>query len=195
MRIFPFLLSILIITSTNAQDRVEVDSNFLNMSDSAIFFNSKVSLDPNKSALLSAVLPGLGQAYNGQYWKIPIIYGGGMIFAHFIKYNHDLYNQFRTAEIAVKDNRTDTVNPFDAVSPGRYGESSITRNREAFRRNRDFLIILASAFYLVNVAEAHIAAHLKEFDVNESLSLSMRPSIQPTSLFSRSTGVSLVITF
>ena len=193
--LFISLLLIIFLLPTYGQNRIEVDSAFLNMPDSVIFFNSLTSQDPNKAALYSGVLPGLGQAYNGQYWKIPIIYGGGMIFVHFIIYNNELYNQFRTAEIAVNDSREDTVNPFEAAAPGRFAERSISLNKEAFRRNRDFLIILASVFYLINVAEAHIAAHLKEFDVNRSLSVSMRPSIQSTSLFSRSAGLSLVITF
>jgi hypothetical protein len=151
--------------------------------------------DPNKAAMLSAILPGLGQAYNDQVWKIPIIYGGAAIFAHFIRYNHRLYHTFRTAEIAIRDSREDTINPFEEVAPGRFGAANITRNRENYRRNRDFMMIMAGVFYLVNIAEAHIAAHLKEFDVNESLSLAVRPTIQNTPLFSRSTGVSFVITF
>ena len=35
-------------------------------------FNNNIK----KSTRLSAILPGLGQINNKQYWKIPIIYGG-----------------------------------------------------------------------------------------------------------------------
>ena len=172
-----------------------MDSGFLFQDDSVEFFNSVSELDPNKAALYSAVLPGLGQIYNKQIWKVPIIYAGAITFAHFIQYNHELYNQFRTAEIAVGDSRVDTINPFEEVAPGRFSQQSISRNREAFRRNRDFLIILAAATYLIQIAEAHIAAHLKEFDVNETLSVSVHPSIQTSPLFSRSTGLSVVLSF
>ncbi len=193
MRIHILVFFLFIFFQSRAQ--FEVDSSFLNMTDTTQFFQSKSTLDPSKAALYSAILPGLGQAYNRQLWKVPIIYGGVIAFAHFINYNHEIYNQFRSAEIAIFDNRPETVNPLEAVAPGRFSDQSIRRNRELFRRNRDFLIILAGAMYLLQIAEAHIAAHLKEFDVNESLSVSIVPSIQSSPLFSRSTGVSFVIAF
>ena len=31
---------------------------------------------PTRAALLAAIIPGLGQAYNKKYWKIPIVWGG-----------------------------------------------------------------------------------------------------------------------
>ena len=32
-------------------------------------------LTPAKAAFYSAILPGLGQAYNKKYWKITLVYG------------------------------------------------------------------------------------------------------------------------
>ncbi|MBT6568948.1 MAG: hypothetical protein HON19_08630, partial [Flavobacteriales bacterium] len=32
-------------------------------------------LTPSKAAFYSAILPGLGQAYLGKYWKVPLVYG------------------------------------------------------------------------------------------------------------------------
>ena len=45
---------------------------------------------PNTAALYSAALPGLGQAYNNKYWKIPIIYGGALVLGYYINYNNQL---------------------------------------------------------------------------------------------------------
>ncbi len=179
-----------------AQD-IEIDSSFVNFKSGkdTVLFQSIVDNNPNKAALYSAVLPGLGQIYNKQAWKVPIIYGGAIIFAHFIRVNHEMYNQFRTAQIAILDNDPSTINPFEANRPGYFTDGNIARNTEFFRRNRDFMIILASAFYLINIAEAHIAAHLKEFDVNDALSLSIEPSFESHPLNSRSAGLSLVISF
>ena len=181
---------------SRAQEFEGIDSAFVNYSGSdTILFQTIVDNDPNKAALYSAVLPGLGQIYNGQAWKVPIIYGAGIIFAHFINYNHEMYNQFRTAQIAILDNKDYTVNPFEAVREGAFTDKNIARNTEFFHRNRDFMIILAVGFYLVNIAEAHIAAHLKEFDVNDALSVSLRPSFKSSPLISRTAGLSLVVSF
>lgn len=173
-----------------------MDSTFLFMQDTAVFFDSQSQIDPLKAALYSAILPGLGQAYNGQHWKIPLIYGGGIAFFHFIRQNHRYYNQFRSAKLALSGIGSVTAtNPFEPYAPGVYASSAIDRNTERYRRDRDYLMILAGVFYLLNIAEAHIAAHLKEFDINEELSLRIRPSIQNTQLFSRSGGIAITLTF
>lgn len=171
----------------SAQDS-KADSIFLNRELDQIETIEMVSeLDPNKAALLSAVLPGLGQAYNNQYWKLPFIYGGGIIIGQYIKYNHQLYNEFRNTLIAEADSDPGTVNPYQQF----FGATSLTRNRDAFRRNRDFLIIIGAAFYLLNIVDAHVSAHLHEFEVNDNLSLKVSPSIQSSPVFSQSLGLSL----
>lgn len=148
-------------------------------------------LDPKKATLFSAILPGLGQAYNNQYWKIPIIYGGGLLIGHYIDYNNRIYNEFRNALIAEADDNDLTVNPYS----GRFSEDALERNRDAFRRNRDMLIIIAGAFYLLNIVDAHVSAHLHEFDINENLSMKVSPSIKSTPLFSQTVGLSISLSF
>lgn len=162
------------------------DSIFLNR-DAIETFQSQSTLDPNRAAFLSAVLPGLGQAYNNQYWKIPLIYGGGIAIGHYINYNNKLYYEFDNALRKEIDGDASTVNPY----AGRFSQSALERNREAFRRNRDLLIIIAAAYYLLNVMEAHVSAHLHEFVINENLSVNIDPSIQSTPLFSHAVGFSV----
>ncbi|RED96206.1 hypothetical protein C7460_11597 [Marinoscillum furvescens DSM 4134] len=184
-RIVLATLSILLSIAGFAQQN-RADSVFLN-SDQIETIKMVSDLDPNKAALLSAVLPGLGQAYNNQYWKIPIVYGGGLLIGHYINYNHKIYHEMRNALIAEQDNDPTTENIFAE----RFQESALTRNRDAFRRNRDLLIIIGAAFYLLNIVDAHVSAHLHEFEVNDNLSMQVKPSIQSTALFSHSVGISL----
>jgi hypothetical protein len=131
-------------------------------------------LDPNKAAMYSAVLPGLGQAYNKDYWKIPVIYGGGIIILHFINQNHELYNTFNNALLAEVDGVAETTNPFE-----QFNETSLQNRRDGYKRDRDFMVIVGVIYYLLNVVEANVSSHLKEFDVNEDLSLQFKPSLQP----------------
>ncbi len=166
------------------------DSIFLNREDIETI-ETYSQLDPNKAAIFSAVLPGMGQAYNNQYWKIPLIYGGGLLIGHYIEYNHRIYHEFRNALVAEVDGRPETINPY----AGRFSQDALTRNRDAFRRNRDMLIVIAGAFYLLNIVDAHVSAHLHEFDINENLSMKVSPSIESTPLFSQALGVSVSLRF
>lgn len=169
----------------------EIDSTFLNSEEEVEFFEEVSTLDPNKSAIFSAILPGLGQAYNGQYWKVPIIYGAFLGLFHGIRYNHQLFNDFTNALRAEQDSDANTINRFDGI----FSESALTRNRDKFGRDRDFLIILGVVAYLVNIVEAHVAGHLHEFQVNDRLSMDLNPKIESTPLFSRSLGLSLTLNF
>ncbi|MEQ8240009.1 MAG: DUF5683 domain-containing protein [Cyclobacteriaceae bacterium] len=165
------------------------DSTFIENLGSIEEFQSVSNLDPNKAAVLSAILPGLGQAYNGQFWKIPIVYGGAIIIGHYINYNHQFYHEFRNAVDAARDNSDQTINF--------YGESFSTetavRNRDQFRRDRDFLIIVGGVFYLLNIVDSHVSAHLKEFDINDNLSMNIKPTIQSSPVFSQSFGFTLAL--
>ena len=121
--------------------------------------------NPKKASRLSAVLPGLGQIYNKQYWKVPVIYGGYAVIGHYIKFNNGMYNDFKNALTLETDNDELTLNPFPNFS-----RNSLERNMDFWRRNRDMLIIFTGAYYLLNIVDAHIFAHLNEFDTdNDSI--------------------------
>lgn len=149
-------------------------------------FQSKSTLDPDKAALYAAVFPGLGQMYNKQYWKLPLLYGGAILIGHFIKYNNDFYNDFRNAYIANVEGSLDENSPFS-----RYSKEALQLNAEKFKRNRDFMIIMGVAYYLIQIVDAHVSAHLIEFNINDDLAL--QPSYYPREqYFAQNVGMSLV---
>ncbi|WP_462249143.1 DUF5683 domain-containing protein [Ekhidna sp.] len=163
------------------------DSTFVKAEENAELFEEISELDPQRAALLSALAPGLGQAYNKQYWKVPIVLAGMLTFGHFIHYNNQVYHGLRNAALLTSQGLT---NPYQSIITS---ESSLVRNRDVFRRNRDFLIILGSAFYILQIVDAHVSAHLEEFKINDKLAFGIEPSIQSTPLLSQAVGVSFVL--
>ncbi|MEP5611730.1 MAG: DUF5683 domain-containing protein [Cyclobacteriaceae bacterium] len=180
-------VNLLVGQDTERDIELITDSTFIRTDEDIQLFQEVSDLDPQRSALLSAIVPGMGQVYNKQYWKVPIIYAGLATFAHFINYNNDLYHAFRNAAIS---NSNGLGNPFSDVSSS---QTTVIRNRDNFRRNRDFLIILGSVFYLLNIVDAHVSAHLEEFNINDDLALTIEPSMQNTSVNSAAIGASLIL--
>ena len=175
---------------SNGQQLFRLDTSFLSM-DSDMYFKEISKVDPMKSAMLSAVLPGLGQINNKQAFKVPFVYAGFLGFAHFINENNKLYHTFRNAYLATTDNRTDTENRIE----GQFSSSALKQQADNLKRDRDYLVILMTLFYLTNVAEAYISGHLREFKINDSFLAQFQPTIQSTPLSSPVLGFSLKFSF
>ena len=110
--------------------------------------------------------------YNKQYWKIPVIYGGYTVIGHYIKFNNGMYQEFKQALTYETDNDEFTLNPFP-----NFNRNSLERNMDYWRRNRDLLIIFSGVYYLLNIVDAHIFAHLKDFNTDNDLSIKFQPSM------------------
>ena len=175
---------------STAQDQPVLldDSTFVEFEDDGQLFQEVSELNPQRAALLSAVFPGLGQIYNKQYWKVPLVFSGMFVFAHYINYNNRIYHSLRNATLVVNSGETSPYSNITTVD-------GLARNRDNFRQNRDFLIILGCGFYLLQIVDAHVSAHLDEFIVNKDLAVNIKPSIQSTPLISQAVGLSLVINF
>jgi hypothetical protein len=126
---------------------------------------------PAKASIYSAVLPGLGQAYNKQYWKIPILYGGIIIIGYYINFNHQQYVNFRRELFAEIDLDPNT-NPSTDLS-----EEVLRRGTDEWRRNRDLLYFTAGLVYMLNIVDAHVSSHLKSFDIDENISMKIEPTV------------------
>jgi hypothetical protein len=162
----------------------KVDSSKASITDTVKHHNPKLATK------YSAMLPGLGQAYNKQYWKIPIIYGVLAIPVSTFIYNNDLYNKTKfgyTALIKQKNGDASDVSKIDPTLKG-LSIGSMQSYRNIFRRDRDYSILWFFIAWGVNVVDATVSGHLKEFDVSNNLSLRIEPTIQPQL---RQTGISL----
>jgi hypothetical protein len=162
-------------------------------SDTVTIASYSTRYDPRKALLYAAVLPGLGQVYNKKYWKLPLVYGGLGATAYAINFYQDGYRLYRR-EL------------FFNLENGRAGDSQLNPNTgfttaqlrtivDRYRRERDFMIIIMMGVYILQMVDAHVDSHLKEFDLNPNLQVRVEPSFSNELLTGRMGGISLKIRF
>ena len=126
-------------------------------------------LAPARAAFYSAILPGLGQAYNGKYWKIPLVYAGMGAGIYFYKDNDDQYDRYRTAY------KRRLAGFEDDEFFGRVTTDGLIRAQKFYSQNKEISILVTAGFYILNIIDANVDAHLQQFNVSEDLSL--KPSL------------------
>jgi hypothetical protein len=195
MRIFLTLFITLCINFFSFGQEIQTtDSTFLKLGDDSEEMESFQTQDtthsPRLAALYSAVVPGMGQFYNEKYWKIPIVYALGVFAAYQIKENHQNYLLFRNIDFTLKDldpnNDIQVQDYTNILSP-----ESIERRYLRYKRDRDYWIILSGLFYVLNIVDATVDAHLREFNINEDLSMKVSPDFQRTQFNNMQAGLSL----
>jgi hypothetical protein len=123
--------------------------------------------NPQKAAILSAVLPGLGQIYNKKYYKVPIIYIGFSTLAYFIYFNQQGYLEWKQAYQDYPDYDLDYDFPLTL--------EQIDRTKNSYKRYRDLSIIGTAGFYLLQILDATVDAYLFDWDISDDLSLKIEP--------------------
>lgn len=144
-------------------------------------------ISPKRTGLYSAVLPGLGQAFNHQYWKIPVIYVGAAVAAYYIYDNRKNYNDFRSVYIGRISNNPDAFKQHPELT-------SISQVEDAmnyYRHYLDLSVVFSVAGYALQVMDAVVFANLKGFDISPDISLRVRPVIYNTG----GAGLGLVMNF
>lgn len=144
--------------------------------DSNILILPESTHSVKKAVRYSMVLPGLGQAYNRKYWKIPIIYGLGGFTAFTATQNGREYIRYRDAYRIRVDGDPNTVDEFQ----GQINNAVLRQNRDAFRQQRDLYWILTAGVYALNLVDAAVDAHLFDFNVSDNLSMQLfqPPAVQ-----------------
>lgn len=128
------------------------------------------ALAPQRAAFYSAVLPGLGQAYNKKYWKIPVIYGGMAAGVYFYIQNDNDYNRFRDAFKRRLAGFTDDEF-FGTGEEATISNERLIDAQKNARQNRDVSVIVTLAFYLINIVDANVDAHLRQYNVDDNLTI------------------------
>tara|TARA_R110000823_G_scaffold7280_18_gene26687 strand:- start:783 stop:1343 length:561 start_codon:yes stop_codon:yes gene_type:complete len=136
-------------------------------------------LKPSKAAFYSAILPGLGQAYNKKYWKIPIVYAGLGISIYSYTFNQREYNKFRDEYKRRLDGTSDPNHPIY----GNLDDARLISAQKFHQRNRDLSMLLTVGIYILNIVDANVDAHLIQFNVNDNLSV--KPDLYQNQLNNR----------
>ena len=133
--------------------------------------------NPKKATIYSAVLPGLGQAYNKKYWKIPIVYAGIGTIAYIAVTNGNNYGDYRAAF----DYKTGTITEADQEIINiakRYSRDNLLSLRDYYRRNMELSWIVMALWYGLNIIDATVDAHFFEYDIGDDLTLKVEPVLQ-----------------
>ncbi len=130
-------------------------------------------LAPARAAFYSAIVPGLGQAYNKKYWKIPIVYGAIGTGVYFYTTNNQEYHRYRDAY-------KQRLKGLNDEFKGQYSDATLINAQRTFQRNRDLSLIITVGLYVLNIVEANVDAHLRQFNVDDNLSF--QPEIYPTDI-------------
>lgn len=168
--------------------------------DSVSFKKSKKEfnpLAPSKAAFYSAILPGMGQIYNKRYWKAPIAWGlvGGSIYMY--TYNNDNYQRFRTAFKSRLAGFTDDefYDLNNGIIPS-LDNNDLEYQQERFQSDRDLWLVVAIGMYALNIVDANVDAHLKQFNIDDDLSIDFEPYFDFNQITnSPNYGMALIIKF
>ena len=125
-------------------------------------------LSPARASFYSAILPGLGQAYNKKYWKIPIVWGALGTSTYFYLENDKNFNRARDA---YKLRLNGNPDEFDGKDGNIYlSNDALVRAQKAYKTDRDLSLIVTIGLYVLQILEASTNAHLLNHNVDNNIS-------------------------
>jgi len=198
MRYLSILLILLVsaLSPVKGQNKTaaEKDSLYVKSSKDTILLQKSYAAkySPRRALLYAAVLPGLGQIYNKKYWKLPLVYGGFIAIGYGMNFYQEIYDEYKGQ---LYENLELNLGENDQNPESGYTTAQLRSIVDRSRRERDFMVILMGGMYLLQIIDAHVDAHLKEFDLNPDLKVSIQPTVQQDALIGRQTGVSLILKF
>ena len=137
--------------------------------DATAFYPSTGKPNPGRAAIYSALLPGLGQAYNGEYWKIPVYYTGLLAAGYFVYFNNLNYVRFKRIYGEATNKEVPYTGPITADQAKYY--------KDSYRRLRDYSIVALGLVYILQIIDANVFAVMYDFEVTDDISIRMEPTV------------------
>ncbi len=130
-------------------------------------------------ATLWGFIPSAGQIYNKKYWKLPIVYAGFGVTGYFAFSNRSEYLKYKEAYMCAE--REDNEEGYVCENPlaQRYNKNDLLSITDYYRRNMELSFILMGAWYILQILDATVDAHLYYWNVDDNLTLKVEPVIQP----------------
>ena len=125
----------------------------------------------HRAAVMSAILPGLGQAYNKKYWKIPIVYAALAAGSYLLYYENSQYQQYHR-ELLYRYNHNQVHSDSSLTT---YTTDKLNTEKLVYQKYRDFSIVGVVIIYALNIIDASVDGHFKTFDVSDNLSMTIKP--------------------
>ena len=136
--------------------------------DGVVNYESDSEPLPGRATLYSALLPGLGQIYNGELFKVPIYWGGLLVSTHLLVNFNTNYKRFKR----IHNEATTDPNYSQSIS----GETA-KWYRDEYRRYRDYSIVALALFYILQVVDANVFAYMHDFEVSDDISMNLEPAV------------------
>ncbi|MEA5139178.1 DUF5683 domain-containing protein [Arcicella rigui] len=156
---------------------------------------------PRLATLHSLMVPGWGQIYNRQYWKLPLVYGGFAVNIYYIITNQKRYTYYKQQYIS---NFQVTSPPSSAEIylygdtsgiPREYTSAQLNTIVNGYRRNRDGSYLFLAVVWAANIIDANVTAHLKTFDLTDDISLKIQPTLTSPDMMNAVYGAKLTFAF
>ena len=159
---------------------VTIASYIYFIGDAAVSYKTNDVSSVKKATTLACIFPGAGQIYNRSYWKVPFVVGGFASMIYCIDWNNRGFQRFKKAyalRTAYDDNRDAYPDGSPDEFQGRIPAKTLKSYKDSYRRNRDLCIILTAGLYILQIVDAHVDAHLKDYDISDDLSMNLEPLI------------------
>jgi len=144
--------------------------------DGAVCYRGDDPHNAGRATIYSILLPGMGQVYNGELWKVPIYYTGMAFSIHFLITNNKNYHRYKWIHNEATREREEGEESYD----GPVTESTALYYRDVFRRYRDYSIVALAAVYLLQVIDANVFSYMRDFQLTDDVSLSVKPAVVST---------------
>ena len=146
--------------------------------DAAVNYKTNEVSSVTRATTLAVICPGAGQICNKSYWRVPIVLGGFATTIYCIDWNNRGFQRFKKAYRLRVDYDNNPGNyPSGSTDEfgGRYSATFLKNLRDSYRRNRDLCIILTAGMYILQIIDAHVDAHLRDYDISDDLSMNVVP--------------------